>query len=99
MVARERLAYTFSHYFDRLAFECGLTGNERGRLVLYYEALPGDKLMVYDVWFENLNEIVREADRRLSLLESGASPDQLPSCPSWMAKYCDFAPNCGCAAP
>ena len=50
MVERHHLAETLTHYFDRLAFECVLTGKEQGRLLLYYEALPGDKFIVYDIW-------------------------------------------------
>ena len=96
MVPRERLPEDMSHYFDRLAFECSLAGREQGRLVLYYEVLPGDKFMVYDVTFKKLPAILAEADRRLALLESGAPPADLPACPSWMFKRCEFAPQCGC---
>lgn len=95
MVERDRLPFAMSHYFDRLAFECALTKHDSGRLVLYYEQL-GDKFMVYDVGFKDVPEIFAEADRRLTLLESGASPDQLPPCPSWMYRNCQFAPHCGC---
>ncbi len=96
MVDRERLPYEMGHYFDRLAFECALTGSEQGRLVLYYEVLSDDKFMVYDVTFKDLSGIFAEADRRLALLESGASPHELPACPAWMFKWCEFAPHCGC---
>jgi len=51
---------------------------------------------VYDVTFKKLPAIVAEADRRLALLESGAPPADLPACPSWMFKRCEFAPQCGC---
>ncbi len=97
MVDRKQLAERFPHYFDRLAFECALTGRERGRVIVYYEAIEGDKFMVYDIWFRDLKAIRAEADRRLALLEAGASPDQLPPCPAWMAKFCHYAPQCGCA--
>jgi hypothetical protein len=97
MVERHRLPETLTHYFDRLAFECALTGQEQGRLLLYYEALPGDKFMVYDVWFKDLSAIVAEAERRLELLENAAPAHQLPACPGWMSKFCRFAPGCGCA--
>lgn len=96
MVDRPYLAETFPHYFDRVAFECALAGQETGRVVVYYEALKADKFMVYDVRFRNLPEIRAEADRRLRLLEAGAAPPELPACPSWMTKFCDFAPGCGC---
>ena len=48
MVGRDYLVENFSHYFDRLAFECGLVGADRGRVVIYYEAIPGEKFMVYE---------------------------------------------------
>ncbi len=97
MVERHRLAETMTHYFDRLAFECALAGQEKGRLVLYYECLPGEKFMVYDLWFRDLPAIADEAERRLRLLEAGAPPEQLPPGPAWMAKFCRFAERCGCA--
>lgn len=96
MVERDRLPYAMGHYFDRLAFECALVNNDRGRLVLYYEVLPGDKFMVYDVSFKDLPAISAEADRRLALLESGAPPHELPACPTWMFKNCRFKDRCGC---
>ncbi len=96
MVERDRLPYQMSHYFDRLAFECALGGREQARLVLYYEALPNDKFMVYDVTFKDLASVLAEADRRLALLESGAPPHALPACPAWMFRWCEFAPQCGC---
>lgn len=96
MVERDRLPETLTHYFDRLAFECALTGQERGRLLIYYESIPGEKFMVYDVWFKDLPAIMAEAERRLKLLEAGAPAHQLPPCPAWMAKFCRFAANCGC---
>jgi hypothetical protein len=95
MVHRDRLPEIFSHYFDRLAFECALTGQTRGRIVIYYESLE-DKFMVYDVHFKDLAAVRAEADRRLALLEARAAPQQLPPCPKWMAKLCRFAPGCGC---
>ena len=96
MVQRDRLPSFFSHYFDRLALECALTNIRHGRLILYYEKIPDDKFMVYDVTFHSRDAILVEAKRRLSLLESGAEHTALPPCPAWMARFCDFAPNCGC---
>lgn len=95
MVERSRLPEAMGHYFDRLAFECALANSNRGRLVLYYEVL-GDKFMVYDVAFRHLPAVVAEADRRLALLESGASPSELPACPTWMFKWCRYKDRCGC---
>lgn len=96
MVDRADLARAFSYIFDRLAFECALGDREWGRVVLYYQNLPEDKFMVYDVGFRDLAAIRAEADRRLALLESEASPTLLPACPSWMYKSCRFKDRCGC---
>jgi hypothetical protein len=97
LVERERLPRTFPHYFLRLGFDCALTENAKGRLLLYYVKVPKEdaKLMVYDVNFRNLNTIKAEALRRLELLEKATSPLQLPKCPSWMCPYCDYRLECG----
>jgi hypothetical protein len=97
LVERERLPRTFPHYFLRLGFDCALTENTKGRLLLYYVKVPKEdaKLMVYDVNFRNLNAIRDEALRRLELLEKATSPLQLPKCPSWMCSYCDYRLECG----
>ena len=97
MVERSQLVEEFPYYFDRIAFECALSGQNTGRVVIYYEAVKDDKFMVYDVYFRNLDVIKAEADRRLTLLEAGAAPDQLPPCePSWMPNYCPHAARCAC---
>lgn len=97
LVERERLPRTFPHYFLRLAFDCALTDNSRGRLLLYYVRVPREdaKLMVYDVNFKNLNAVKAEALRRLELLKDATSHLQLPKCPSWMCQYCDYRLECG----
>ncbi|TEU18917.1 MAG: hypothetical protein E3I25_00225, partial [Dehalococcoidia bacterium] len=97
LVERERLPRTFSHYFLRLGFDCALTENTKGRLLLYYVRVPKEdaKLMVYDVNFRNLNAVKAEALRRLELLEKATSPLQLPKCPSWLCSYCDYRLECG----
>jgi PD-(D/E)XK nuclease superfamily len=97
LVERDRLPSTFSHYFLRLGFDCALTENAKGRLLLYYVRVPKEdaKLMVYDVTFKNLNAVKAEALRRLELLEKATSPLQLPKCPSWMCSYCDYRLECG----
>ena len=97
LVERERLPRTFPHYFLRLGFDCALTENTKGRLLLYYVRVPREdaKLMVYDVNFRNLNAVKAEALRRLELLEKATSPLQLPKCPSWMCRYCDYRLECG----
>jgi antitoxin (DNA-binding transcriptional repressor) of toxin-antitoxin stability system len=100
MVDRPNLVEEFPYYFDRIAFECALSGKETGRVVIYYESVKDDKFMVYDVHFRNLAEILAEADRRLALLESGAPPDRLPACePGWMPNYCSLGARCACRAP
>jgi hypothetical protein len=96
MVERHRLPNAQPHYFDRLAFDCALAGQSMGRLVLYYENIPGEKFMVYDVQLRQLSAILHEGERRLGVLEAGGPPELLPPCPSWMAKFCQFAPGCGC---
>ena len=97
LVERERLPRAFPHYFLRLGFNCALTENTKGRLLLYYVRVPKEdaKLMVYDVNFRNLNAVKVEALRRLELLEKATSPLQLPKCPSWMCSYCDYRLECG----
>lgn len=98
MVDRRRLAEDVPFYVDRLAFECALTENSRGRLVVYYSEVPDDKFMVYDFWFRDLPQIRAEMQRRLDLLESGAEPSDLPACqPTWMMNRCQFAPGCRCS--
>jgi hypothetical protein len=97
MVERSQLVEDFPYYFDRIAFECALSGQNTGRVVIYYEAVKHDKFMVYDVYFRDLDVIKAEGDRRLTLLEAGAAPDQLPPCePSWMPNYCPHAARCAC---
>jgi hypothetical protein len=97
LVERERLPRAFPHYFLRLGFDCALTENTKGRLLLYYVRVPKEdaKLMVYDVNFRNLNAVKAEALRRIELLEKATSPLQLPKCPSWMCSYCDYRLECG----
>ncbi len=97
MVDRSQLVEEFPYYFDRIAFECALSGHQTGRVVIYYEAVKDEKFMVYDVYFRSLADISAEADRRLALLEGGATPDQLPACePAWMPNYCPLDARCGC---
>jgi hypothetical protein len=96
LVERERLPRMFPHYFLRLGFDCALTENAKGRLLLYYVRVPKEdaKLMVYDVHFRNLNAVKAEALGRLEVLEKATSPLQLPKCPSWMCPYCEYKFEC-----
>ena len=97
MIERGRLTTEAPHYVDRLGFECALAGAEKGRLIVYYSAIPDDKFMVYDLWYKDRDRICEEMQRRLVLLEAGAAPEQLPPCqPGWMSRFCGFAPGCGC---
>ncbi len=98
VVERDRLPEFSPHYFLRLGFECALSGNSKGRLVLYYRNVPQEdaKLLVYDVSFRNLDTLKAEAHRRIELLRTATSPEELPECPSWMARFCKYAPSCGC---
>ena len=101
VIGREGLTRMFPHYFLRLAFECALVGSPRGRLVLDYEKLAGDsKIMVYDVIFDDMEGLVKEAENRLLIIrevnEGRRDPKELPPCPAWMRKYCKYQPSCGC---
>jgi len=97
LVERERLPRAFSHYFLRLGFDCALTENSKGRLLLYYVRVPKEdaKLMVYDVTFRKLDAIRTEALRRVELLEKAETVFPLPKCPSWLCSYCDYRVECG----
>ena len=97
LVERQRLPWTFPHYFLRLGFECALTGHQKGRLLLYYAKVDKEdaKLMVYDVSFRSLNALKSEALRRVELLETASSPFDLPKCPSWMCRNCEYRLECG----
>lgn len=98
MIERGRLTAEAPHYIDRLGFECALVGSEKGRLIVYYSAIPDDKFMVYEVWYKALDRIREEMERRLALLGAGAPPEELPPCqPGWMSRFCKYAPRCGCA--
>lgn len=100
VVERDRLPEFCSHYFLRLGFECALGNNPKGRLVLYYRNVPeeGAKLLVYDVSFRNLDILKAEALRRIELLRTAQTPEELPPCPSWMARFCKYAPSCKCGS-
>jgi hypothetical protein len=98
VVERDRLPELFPHYLLRLGFECALSDNPRGRLVLYYRNVQREdaKLLVYDVSFRHLDNLKAEALRRIDLVQKARRPEELPPCPAWMARYCKYAPACGC---
>lgn len=96
IVQRERLPAMSGHFFSRLGFECALTGQNTGRLALYYPKVQGDdaKIMVYDVSFRDIKALKDEASRRVGLLETAARVTDLPSCPQWMCRYCREGKSC-----
>lgn len=96
MARREMLTKFFPDHFDRLAFECVLTNIRQGRLVLYYEEIPNDKFMVYDVTFHSRDAILREAKLRLDILEANAPYTNFSQCPPGIFQYWDFVPTCNC---
>ena len=69
---------------------------QKGRLILYYDKIPNDKFMVYDVIFHSRDNILKESKHRLDLLENNAVHGDLPKCPPWMFKFCDFQSECAC---
>jgi len=97
LVERQRLPWAFPHYFLRLGFECALTGHQKGSVLLYYANVDKEdaKLMVYDVSFRSLNSLQTEALRRVGLLETASSPFDLPKCPAWMCRNCEYRLECG----
>ena len=96
IVQRERLPQMSGHFFNRLGFECALTDQHTGRMVLYYPRVTGDdaKLMVYDVSFKDVAALKAEAARRISLLETARGVTELPMCPQWMCRYCKDSHSC-----
>lgn len=100
-VQRWQLPDTFRHYVLRLGFDAALAGTERGRLVVYYRNASSEdaKLMVYDVFFKDLDRLKREAEWRANLLvqaRAEGDPSTLPACPAWMFKFCQYKDRCGC---
>ena len=98
IVEREQLPVVCSHYFLRLGFECAISNNPKGKLVLYYRNVRQEdaKLMVYDIAFRNLDLLIAEIQRRADLLCGDTKLEELPKCPSWMCNYCEYAQQCGC---
>lgn len=96
IVQRERLPQMSGHFFTRLGFECALTDQRSGRMVLYYPKVPGEdaKLMVYEVSFKDIAALKAEAARRVSLMENARSVAELPACPQWMCRYCHDTAAC-----
>lgn len=97
IVEREQLPVVCSHYFLRLGFECAISNNPKGKLVLYYRNVRQEdaKLMVYNIAFRNLDLLIAEIQRRADLLCGDTKLEELPKCPSWMCRYCENAEPCG----
>lgn len=101
VVSRDALIRLFPHYLLRLAFECALTNSTKGRLIIHYEKLDEEsKLMVYDITFSEVKELLKEAEGRLLALKKARDgqldPKELAPCPSWMRTRCPYQPTCGC---
>lgn len=98
MIERDRLFSERPYWIDRLALETALVGSDAGRLVVYYPRLEGgDKFMVYDLGFKDLELTIAEAKRRLDLFANKAEARAFPVCgPDWMPGYCPFKDNCAC---
>ena len=100
-VQRWQLPDTFRHYVIRLGFDAALAGTQRGRLVVYYRNASSEdaKLMVYDIFFKDLDHLRREAEQRAGLLvgaKATGDPGLLPPCPAWMFKFCQYKDWCRC---
>ncbi|MDI6815371.1 MAG: hypothetical protein QMC90_04760, partial [Dehalococcoidales bacterium] len=97
VLERDRLPELLPHYFLRLGFECAMSKSARGRLVLYYRNVPNEdgKLPVYDVSFRDLESLKAELLSRINLLRKVENLKELPSCPSWMCRFCKYQPECG----
>ena len=100
-VLRWQLPDTFRHYVLRVAFDAALAEVQRGRLVVYYRKASSEdaKLMVYDIFFKDLDRLKLEAERRANLLVQATAkgdPSVLPTCPAWMFKFCEYKDRCGC---
>ena len=97
MIGRKDLPFIFPHYFDKLAFICALTKSRKSRLILYYQNIYKNKFMVYDVIFQNGNQILQELDKRIHNLINNTDHTILPKCPESIFKYCQYLEVCECS--
>ena len=103
-----KLAYEHPEYFRQLGYYCTMVSKSKGQLWLFYlgarewdEVLRRSRtvprILIYDVEFEDLEEIRREMLERKNLLlralETG-DPSGLPLCPSWMCRRCKYRSFC-----
>ena len=96
MISRKDLPSIFPHYFDKLAFICALTKSRKARLILYYQKIYKNKFMVYDVIFQNGNEILQELDKRINDITNTTDYTTLPKCHESHFKYCQYLEVCEC---
>jgi len=97
MIGRKDLASIFPHYFNKLAFISALTKSRKSRLILYYQNIYKNKFMVYDVIFQNGNEILQELDKRINDVTNTTDHTTLPKCPESLFKYCQYLEVCECS--
>ena len=97
MIGRKDLPSIFPHYFNKLAFICALTKSRKSRLILYYQKIYKNKFMVYDVIFQNGNEILQELDKRINDVTNTTNHTTLPKCPESLFKYCQYLEVCECS--
>ena len=96
MVGRKDLPDIFPYYFDKLAFICALTKSRKSRLILYYQNIYKNKFMVYDVIFQNGNEILQELDKRINGVTNATDHTTMTKCPESIFKYCQYIEVCEC---
>ena len=96
MIGRKDLPNIFPHYFDKLAFICALTKSRKSRLILYYQNIYKNKFMVYDVIFQNGNEILQELDKRINGVTNATDHTTMTKCPESIFKYCQYIEVCEC---
>ena len=53
--------------------------------------------MVYDVIFQNGNEILQELDKRINDVTNTTDHTTLPKCPESLFKYCQYLEVCECS--
>ena len=97
MIGRKDLASIFPHYFNKLAFISALTKSRKSRLILYYQNIYKNKFMVYDVIFQNGNEILKELDKRINDVTNTTDHTTLPKCPESLFKYSQYLEVCECS--
>jgi len=101
VIDRDKLDRFFGAQLLRLAFNATLGNIGKSRLIIWYPNVveESSRIMVYDLTWKNLDPFKVEMRNRVAALKAGVQTgeyEQLPLCPGWMSKKCDFAPKCGC---